>query len=330
MTIHKNSFDLGVLPFGSARAASVRYRVLQFLPYLQAAGVRTTLLASAAAAGAADYAVCWIQKKLLPIWKLRGLAKRHALVFDFDDAIWTSEKGTRSLVARLRTEWRLKYTLRKSALVFAGNEFLADYARRYNPRVMVVPTVLDTVRYPQKEHGITDVPTLGWIGHSVNFKYLAGLAPVLHRLASERRFRLLVIADQDFQLEGVEVVNRRWSEETEVADILSMDVGLMPLADDEWTRGKCGFKAIQYMSAGVPAVASSVGMNRDLIAHGVDGFLAARDDDWLEALGRLLADAALRASVGRNAREKIRASYSLANWGPVVSKVFDDMVRARR
>lgn len=328
MTTNKNSFDLGVLPFGSARAASVRYRVLQFLPYLHAAGVRTTLLA--AGAGAADYAVCWIQKKLLPMRKVRALAKRHALVFDFDDAIWTSEKGKRSLVPRLRTEWRLKYTLRKSALVFAGNEFLAAYARQYNPRVMVVPTVLDTVRYPQKEHGTAGVPTLGWIGHSVNFKYLCALAPVLRRLASERPFRLLVVADEDFHLDGVEVVNRRWSEETEVSDILSMDVGLMPLADDEWTRGKCGFKAIQYMSAGVPAVASSVGMNRQLIEHGVDGFLASNDDDWLEALRRLQADVALRASMGRNARDKIRASYSLASWGPVVSRVFDDIVRSRQ
>lgn len=330
MTTNKNSFDLGVLPFGSARAASVRYRVLQFLPYLHAAGVSTTLLAPTSGAGVADFAVCWIQKKLLPMGKVRALAKRHALVFDFDDAIWTSEKGTRSLLARLRTEWRLKYTLRKSALVFAGNEFLAAYARRYNPRVMVVPTVLDTVRYPQKEHGTADVPTLGWIGHSVNFKYLAALAPVLRRLASGRPFRLLVVADRDFHLDGIEVVNRRWSEETEVTDILSMDVGLMPLADDEWTRGKCGFKAIQYMSAGVPTVASPVGMNRQLITHGVDGFLASGEDDWLEILRRLQADAALRAGVGRNAREKIRASYSLASWGPVVSQVFADIVRSRQ
>jgi glycosyltransferase involved in cell wall biosynthesis len=320
--------DLGVLTFGSEQAASVRYRVLQFLPFFETAGLRSVVLAPGAG-GRADYAVCWIQKKLLPMLKVRGLARRHQLVFDFDDAVWTSEKGERSFVTRLRIKARLNYVLRKSALVLAGNDFLAAYARRHNQRVMVVPTVLDTARYPPKQHGPGERLTLGWIGHSVNFRYLAALAPVLQQVARERPLRLLVVADQDFALPGIQVENRRWAEESEVADILSMDVGLMPLADDEWTRGKCGFKAIQYMAAGVPAIASPVGMNRQLIADGVDGFLAADDAAWVRAITRLQGDVALRAAMGRTAREKIQAKYSLASWGPIVCGLFQDLVRRR-
>lgn len=318
-------FDVGALPFGSAQAASARYRVLQFLPFLDAAGIRTTIL-SPAEGDTADCRIVWIQKKLLSLRKVHALARDHRLVFDFDDAVWTSEKGPRSLFARLRTAARLNYVLRKSALVLAGNEYLATYARRHTPHVRVVPTVLDTDGYPEKLHRPAEVLTLGWIGHSVNFRYLAALGPVLLRVAADHPMRLLVVADRDFHLEGLAVENRRWSQGSEVDDIQAMDIGLMPLADDEWTRGKCGFKAIQYMAAGVPAVASSVGMNRELIDDGVDGFLASTDAEWLAALRRL-RDASLRADIGRRARAKIRASYSLASWGPIVSTTFKDMLQ---
>lgn len=323
-------FDVGALTFGSSRAASVRMRVLQFIPFLERAGIRTTLLSSQdpSRGCAGDFPVCWIQKKLLSLGKVRALASRHKLVFDFDDAIWTSEKGDRSLFARLRTQARLASVLKRSAIVLAGNDYLATYARRYNTNVIVVPTVVDTGRYPAREHREARVVTLGWIGHSVNFKYLAALGDAIRRVAALRPVRLLVVADQDFHAEGIDVENRRWSEDSEVADILEMDIGLMPLADDEWTRGKCGFKAIQYMAAGVPPVASRVGMNAQLIAHGVDGFLAASQQEWFEALTQLCADAGLRQRVGLAARKTVQDRYSLQGTGPAVSRIFAGLLQA--
>jgi glycosyltransferase involved in cell wall biosynthesis len=315
---------IGVIPSGSDRTASLRYRVLQFLPFLELAGLGTRLLRGVP--DATRFPVYWIQKKLLPRRQVRALARGGRLVFDFDDAIWTTEKGQRSFFVRWRTEARLRSVLRHSAAVLAGNEYLAAYARRHNPRVAVVPTVLDTERYPARQHGPCDVLTLGWIGHSVNFPYLAALGPVLRSFAAQCPARLLVVADRDFALEGVEVVNRRWSEASEVADLLDMDVGLMPLVDDEWTRGKCGFKAVQYMAAGVPPVASPVGMNRDLVSHGQDGFLAAADADWLEALRQLHADAGLRERMGRAAREKVQQRYSLAATGPAIARIFRELL----
>lgn len=328
--------DVVAIAFGSEQAASVRYRLLQFLPFLERQGVRVQVLFPAeldrqrrgggplTPEGAR---VCWIQKKLLPRRTVRGLARRHRLVFDFDDAIWTSEKGSRSFFARWRTQARLHYTLRRSTVVIAGNDYLADYARRHAAAVRVVPTVLDTDRYRAKVHEPRDVVTLGWIGHSVNFRYLHALAPALRRLAARRRIRLLVVADQPFRLEGVEVETRAWSEARETTDLLDMDVGLMPLADDEWTRGKCAFKAIQYMAAGVPPVASEVGANRKLIDAGRDGFLATTEDQWVEALDRLAADAGLRAQLGASARHKVEAHYSLQATGPEVAQLFADLLR---
>lgn len=329
--------EVVAIAFGSEQAASVRYRLLQFLPFLERQGIHTRVLSPAELeqqrrrAGdflAGDPArVCWIQKKLLPRRAIRGLVRHHRLVFDFDDAIWTSEKGSRSFIARWRTRARLHYTLRRSTVVLAGNDYLADYARRHAGAVRVVPTVVDTSRYRVKEHAARDVVTLGWLGHSVNFRYLHALAPALRRLAASRPVRLLVVADQEFAMPGVEVESRRWNEGRETTDLLDIDIGLMPLADDEWTRGKCAFKAIQYMAAGVPPVASDVGANSQLIDSGQDGFLARGEDDWHAALLRLADDAALRAELGRRARSKVEAHYSLHGTGPVVAQVFADLLR---
>lgn len=328
--------DVVAIAFGPEQAASVRYRLLQFLPFLEREGMEVRVVFPAeldrqrragAALVPAGARVCWIQKKLLPRGVVRGLARSHRLVFDFDDAIWTSEKGPRSFVARWRTRARLHYTLRRSAVVIAGNDYLADYARRHAALVRVVPTVLDTDRYRTRVHAARDVVTLGWIGHSVNFRYLRELAPALRRLAASRPIRLLVVADQAIALDGLEVENRAWSETRETADLLDMDIGLMPLADDEWTRGKCAFKAIQYMAAGVPPVASDVGANRQLVDSGRDGFLATTEQQWCEALERLAGDVDLRARLGRNARAKVEAGYSLQRTGPVVAQLFADLLR---
>ena len=322
-------FDVGALTFGTARAASVRYRVLQYLPFLEQAGIRTTLVSWPTAGDEEpDYPVCWIQKRLLGLGKVRALARRHKLVFDFDDAIWTSEKGDWSLFTRLRTKARLASVLKHSAVVLAGNDYLADYARRYNGNVVVVPTVVDTALYPARQHADTRVVTLGWVGHSVNFKYLAAVGDAIRRLAAVRPVRLLVVADQDFRADGIEVENRRWTEATEIGHILEMDIGLMPLADDEWTRGKCGFKAIQYMAAGIPPVASPVGVNARIIDAGTDGCLATSQQEWFDALTLLCGDAGLRQRLGDAARRKIQSRYSLQGTGPAVSSLFAGLLRA--
>jgi glycosyltransferase involved in cell wall biosynthesis len=143
----------------------------------------------------------------------------------------------------------------------------------------------------------------------------------LQQLARERRFRLLVIGVEDYQLEGVHVECRAWRRDTEVEDLWPMDVGIMPLSDDPWARGKCAMKAIQYMGVGVPAVVSPVGANREVVADGLTGFHASSDEEWVRVLGRILDDANLRSRMGAEARRRVETRYSAEVQAPRVAEL---------
>jgi glycosyltransferase involved in cell wall biosynthesis len=335
------------------RGASSRYRVFQFLPVLAEAGVDARVLQRAASRGrgiarawaglreeaailraarAAD--VVFVQKRLFRarfVARLRRAARR--LVFDFDDSIFTSPKGNWSASTRRRTVERLGATLASADLVIVGNRFLADYAGRYAARVEVLPTVIDTERYRPKEHRDQGKVVVGWIGNAVNHRYLDMLSEVLPQLAQTAPgLELLVISDRDYSMPGVTVENRRWSERSEVDDLLDMDIGIMPLEDNDWTRGKCALKALQYMAAGLPVVCSAVGANREVVSDGVDGYLAADAEQWRRALATLAASADLRARMGRCGRDKVQAEYSIESCAPKLADLLRSMsvVEGRR
>lgn len=304
--INQHHLKLRAIGFGNFLTPSTRYRLLQYIPFFEDKGALVEIKTSnnlTKWSNLAEYIfndsnhnfkhdeIIWIQKKLFPARWIWRVARTHQIVFDFDDAIWTSERTDRSKITNWRAKWKLNFILKKSAVVIAGNQYLADYASNYAKRVVVIPTVVNTDLYPLKVHFDRDILILGWIGQSVNFKYLANLENIFKKLNSIVRFKLLVISDKDFQLSSVEVINRRWSAESEIADILDMDIGLMPLEDSDWAKGKCAFKAIQYMAAGIPTVASLVGANAELISDGVDGFLAKSEEDWVQSITQLSANA---------------------------------------
>lgn len=325
--------DILLLPISGPNGASSRYRVFQYLPALAEAGFSYALhfpppsprsgirrlLASLREhkeirSRASESRAIFVQKRLLPQSLIDKLAERH-LAFDFDDAIFTTPRGDRSRLAQRRVERRLAAALASAHVVTAGNRYLCDYARQFAKDVVLVPTVVDVARYPAKIHAPVRETTIGWIGHSVNHPYLSDLAGILRALAADMPIRLLVVSDRDLEIPGVPVENRRWSEDTEVADILHMDIGIMPMPDDPWSRGKCGLKAIQYMAAGIPVVCAAVGANLDIVREGVDGYLCGTPAEWREKLATLCRDVDLRQRLGKNARQRVRASYSLeAAW----------------
>lgn len=326
--------DILFLPVSGPRGASSRYRVFQFLPALEAAGWTCEIALPPAAvrsgparwfAGLAErrrlaalaetIRAVVIQKRLFPASWAERLARQHPVMFDFDDAIYTTPRGDRSALVQRRVKRRLAAALASAHVVTAGNRYLCDYARQFAKNVVLVPTVVDVARYPAKIHAPVRETTIGWIGHSVNHPYLSDLAGILRALAADMPIRLLVISDRDLEIPGVSVENRRWSEDTEVADILHMDIGIMPMPDDPWSRGKCGLKAIQYMAAGIPVVCAAVGANLDIVREGVDGYLCGTPAQWREKLITLCRDVDLRQRLGKNARQRVRASYSLeAAW----------------
>ncbi|WP_172599992.1 glycosyltransferase family 4 protein [Sulfuricystis multivorans] len=277
---------------------------------------------------AQDSRAVFIQKRLLPVSWIDRLAYARPLLFDFDDAIFTSPANDRSRFTRQRVEHRLNHVLSCAQTVIAGNRYLQHYAAQYAKNVVHLPTVLDSHRYPAKIHQETKPIVVGWIGHSVNHPYLSDLGSVLKRLASMFDVRLLVVSDRDLEMPGVPVENRRWTEATEIADILRMDIGLMPMPDDPWTRGKCGFKAIQYMAAGVPVICSAVGANLDIVRDGIDGFCVSTAEQWLECLVALCGNVDKRQHMGQSARLRVQESYSLESAIPIWHNILFDALDA--
>jgi glycosyltransferase involved in cell wall biosynthesis len=217
---------------------------------------------------------------------------------------------------------------RGSTLVTAGNAVLAERARAAGGQCVVVPTPVDATAYPARPPQPRSGRVLVWVGMPGNVQYLAALRPVLARLAERVPGLTLRIVSSVFpDWDDVRVERVAWSPAVEKEALVSADIGLMPLADDEFTRGKCAFKLLQYMAAGLPCVASPVGANREVLQDGRSGFLAATPDDWTRALSKLLADGALRESLGACGRERVLARYDAAVVALQMAHLVDAVAR---
>jgi glycosyltransferase involved in cell wall biosynthesis len=215
-----------------------------------------------------------------------------------------------------------------SDMVIAGNSFLREYARRHTSRVALIPTSIDTSAIsPKVNGGRCGRSIIGWIGSHTTEKYVRGLRPMLQRLSQRCKFSMKIVgAQRSFLLDGVDVAQLPWDMRRELHDFGSCDIGIYPLWNDEWAQGKCGFKAIQFMAAGVPVVASAVGANREIIQDGVNGFLAATEDEWCEKLALLVEDPALRQKLGEAGRRTVDAHYSLAANAPKFLSILTNIV----
>jgi len=252
------------------------------------------------------------------------------LVYDFDDAIFLSNSSDANRFASvLKYPQKVPTIIHRSALVLAGNDYLAAYARQFNPSVAVLPTCVDTsVFVPRRSPRAPDAPlVIGWIGTPTTAAYLTSLGPSLARLASRHRFELRVSGSgAPFEVPGVKTSNERWSVEREVELFNTCDIGVYPLRDDEWAKGKCGFKAIQFMACGVPVVAAAVGVNTEIVQDGVNGFLASTATKWEEKIARLLTEADLRSRLGAAGRRTIEERYSLAVNAPRLVAMLRDIM----
>ena len=247
-------------------------------------------------------------------------------VYDFDDAAFHQYDKNRNPVVRLCLGNKIAKVIKSAAYVFAGSEYLAEYAKRTNDNVAVVPTVVDTNRFPLKPHIQSDGPlALGWIGSPSSTAYLKEVFPTIERLAQQRPVKVIVIGATQFDVNGCDVEFRDWSEETEISDLLECDIGIMPLSDVPWARGKCAFKLIQYMACGLPVVASPVGANIGLVGEDV-GILADSHEAWLKAFTRLANDAQLRQRMGLAGRKVVEREFSLRATGPVVLKTLQGLM----
>lgn len=254
----------------------------------------------------------------------RILAKRYKVVIEFDDAIYLTS----------RHETKIPALLQLSSGAIVGNRTLAQYARSYTPNVYVVPTVIDTKRFKPTETFMgraSDSPnaviTIGWIGLAYNAAYLEWLAPIFRHIQKKHNLSVRIISSKPPLLDGVNIDFRLWRYETEVHDLQTCQIGVMPLPNDEWAKGKCGLKLLQYMAVGLPSVASPIGVNQEIITDGEDGFLASTQEEWCATLIRLCQDTELRVRMGQAARKTVETEYSLSVWGPRLADRYREIIK---
>lgn len=251
---------------------------------------------------------------------------RRLDVYDFDDSLFVGstmhENRHFAWLKREAQRWR-SYT-KRARLVLAGNSYLASHAREHNERVEVVPSCVDPSIQPLRFHGERERVRIGWVGSQSTAAYLESLFPVFEKLSRRgRNFELVVVgAGEIAQAPWSTMVP--WTLEGEKDLLSSFDIGVMPLPDDPWTRGKCGFKLLQYFAAGVPAIASPVGVNRELVGED-RGILASSDAEWLSALEQLMADTEMRREKGANARKFVEERYSYQRWAPRLAELLKSL-----
>lgn len=244
---------------------------------------------------------------------------RKKIIYDFDDAIWlpNTSKNNR-WAAGLKWHKKVADICRWSYKISCGNSYLADFARKFNSNVVIQPTTIDTLDLHNPDLFVVkkvteskEIPIIGWTGSHSTMPYLKLIEPALQHLEKSHTFIFRVISNHppEMNLQCIDYVP--WSKSKEIEDLLNIDIGLMPLEDDIWAKGKCGFKCLQYMALGIPALISPVGFNNELILHGEEGYFCQKDEDWINFMKELLQNPSGRKKMGEKGRKKVVKHYSI-------------------
>jgi glycosyltransferase involved in cell wall biosynthesis len=349
---------LAMVPYPAGQAPSQRFRIEQWMPHLRALGIdcdlasfmdselyerlarpgdpgrkaagllRATVRRWRTLAETGAYDLVFLHREAMvfgPAVIERIIARRKPVVFDFDDSIWLrNENRVNPLAAWVKCPGKTRAIARRASAILAGNAYLAEWARDYNRSTYIVPTTIDTEGgyNRQKIHGPTKVPVIGWSGTTSTLRYLEFLRPVLEDLARRRPFRLRAICDGPaVRWPGLDMDWRSWSSAREVDDLIPFDIGLMPQPNEDWAKGKCGAKALQYMALGIPPVASRNGVLPEIVEEGRSGFLADSPGEWVQRLEELLDDWKLRAAMGEQARSTVQERYSASAHVPRIAHI---------
>jgi glycosyltransferase involved in cell wall biosynthesis len=261
------------------------------------------------------YDITWIQKTLIPYHLTLELKTSKPMVFDLDDAIWLDEgKGFADKIVAGANH------------VIVGNSYLADWTSQYNANVSIVPTAIDLNLYQNKNKQV-DRFVIGWIGTSSNFKYLKLIVPALKRFVEKRNdVKIKIIADR-FPDELIQLISHiefcQWHPDTYVNEMADFSVGIMPLLDDEWTKGKCSFKMLQYMAMKLPVIVSPYGMNEEVLTLGDIGYGPTSQDDWFDALESVYGSNSMCLKMGENGFQIIEDHFSIPIVARKIASVFN-------
>ncbi|WP_338826217.1 hypothetical protein MTBGP_07180 [Moorella thermoacetica] len=275
---------------------------------------------------ATHYDIVFVEKEIFPYLPFdveRWLCRRGVkLVVDYDDAIFHQYESIPLL------KQKIPRVMASAVAVVVGNSYLAEYAWKYNSRVYIVPTCLDVKKYQVKSsYGLKDdTVVIGWIGSPATEKYLQLVERPLGNLA--RRFNIIlkcIGVSRTFDLPGIKVKKVPWSEATEARELLEIDIGIMPLTDDPFSRGKCGLKLLQYMACAIPVIASPVGVNKEIVKEGENGFLACTQGEWEDKISLLARNTRIRGLMGKKGREIVESHFSLEKGLDKLLMVFTEV-----
>ncbi len=314
-------FSVTLLPFLSERANTILYTPGNY--WKKITGVSTGFIKRIASLPLLMWSeYVFIFREAAPVgppffeWVIAKILRKK-VIYDFDDAIWLpNTTHVNRAIGWLKCHSKVGSICKWSYRVSCGNQYLANYARAFNSEVKINPTTIDTEilhnpkRYPTKEE--TSTVVIGWTGTHSTLHYLEPLLPILELLSKKYALlRIMVIADKkpNWSLPSLQFV--KWNKQTEIEDLRKIDIGLMPLSDDPWAHGKCGFKALQYLSLEIPAVVSPVGVNTVIVDHGINGFLCRTPEEWTQNLEQLIQQKDVRHAMGIRGREKVIQHYSV-------------------
>lgn len=262
----------------------------------------------------------------------RQFAKRSKLIFDFDDSIWRQQTGD------IKSNNKMFYFLKKpnktvdiikiANMVFAGNQYLADFAKEFNDNVKIIPTTIDTVEYKSEKAIEKDSICIGWSGSFstiIHFEHIVdALMDIEAKYGDKIYFK--VIGDGSFHHKELGIQGIPWRKDNEIEELSEIDIGVMPLPDDEWTKGKCALKGLQYMALGIPTIMSPVGVNVEVISNGVNGLLASTKQEWISALSELIDSSEKRKEIGRKGRDTVTEKYSVLSNQDLYLKYFNELL----
>jgi glycosyltransferase involved in cell wall biosynthesis len=309
--------------------------VIQYLPYLKSNGVDATVSLYPRTlkenfqffTNLHRYDIVFLQRKRFNQPRL-GLLRRRAkrILYDFDDSVMYRNSKAKDPISQTRRR-RFIQMIKNADFVIAGNEFLKNEVLPFNPQVEVIPTAIDQERYHLKTYPFQQARvTLGWIGDHGSIHYLEKMKPVFERIGERYpHVELKIVCDTFFDCERIKVIKKNWNSEEEVTDLQGFDVGLMPLVDDPWSWGKCGLKIIQYQGVGVPVVCTPVGINKDLVEDGINGYWAMTMEEWEKKISLLIENSQLRERMGREGRRRVLKNYTYQACAP---RLFSILTRA--
>jgi len=259
-------------------------------------------------------------------WLIAKVLRKKMLV-DFDDAIWLTKTANRNrYLAWLRNHAKLSTICTWAYKVSCGNAFLAQYAQQFTANTVVIPSTVDTqnVHNIVKKHSHKTPIIIGWTGTLTTMPYLDMVYPIIAKLAQEYAVELHIISNKAPVVDYSFIKYIAWQKESEIQDLSTFDIGIMPLHDTIWEQGKCGFKAIQYLALGIPALVSPVGMNKDVVVHGVNGYHAHNTEEWLYYLRLLINNVKLRQQLGNAGRQHVLENYSVLSQQMAYDNLFNN------